>query len=209
MIRPLLLHLANSDPPFLRIEFYALKTRLLRKHGTRDGADVQEIIKPCYGKFGNEYGEYLGCVKERDCRCGGTGIFSRRVYGLERWRWGRFIFHVPIDTLPGPLITIRGRIEHRRYGILAREASFWLYLLCGEFGLFFHSLRAGSYCAWKPLPMLILNNLVCAIARKLARHTCIYCRRRFFTGDSGWCVCCRCRQEQDARHREIDAEIPF
>ena len=210
MIRPLLLHLANSGSGKSR-DFYALKAKLLRRHGVRDGYDVQEIVKKCWGMPGGDYGDYQGCKKERHCRCRGTGIFDRRIIGLERWRWGRFRFHIPMDfgaPLPGALITIRGRIGHRDYGRLSGEAEMWLYLLCGELRLFWRTFRGcvsyGRY-AW---PLKTLQRLITPLIWKLNRHKCIYCSRRFFTWGSGWCVCQRCRKRDRARAAELE-EVPW
>lgn len=195
MIRPLLLHLANSGYQNHRSDFYALKRRLLLKHGTPLGDDVQEIVKDCYGYRGGDHGDFQGCTKTRDCKCGGSGTWDRRRYRLQRWKWGRFTFHVPMDHPPvsTAITTICGRIQHRNYGRLSREACFWLYLLSGELRLFWRefagSVSYGSYA----YPLLILQRMVNPVLWKLKRHTCIYCQRRFFTWGSGWCVCAKCR----------------
>jgi hypothetical protein len=203
MIRPLLLHLANSGYPSQR--FYAIKKRLLHRHGTRVGGDVQEIVKECYGPRGGEYGDYQGCTRDARCKCRGTGVFSRRIFGLERWRWGRFTFHVPTDTLPAALITIRGRIAHRHYGRLSKEATLWLYLLCGEMRLFWQEFTGSCSHGWYAWPLVLLQRVVTPIIWKLRRHDCIYCHKRFFTWGSGWCVCRRCR----ARSGSVEDAMPF
>lgn len=211
MIRPLLLHLANSSPPGIyRQEFYALKQRLLEKHGEPDGYDTQEIVKECWGHWSaTEYGVHIGCSRSPSCRCGGTGIFSRRIIGLERWCWGRFNFHRPIDRIPNALITIRGRIQHRKYGRVSNEATLWLYLLCGEFRLLARHMSAtcslGAYC----FPMLLLNRAWFWVAHHINRRECIYCRKRFFTLGTGWCVCWKCQKMGKTGAEPIDEPIPF
>lgn len=44
-----LLHYANRRPPTLREqEFYAIKEKILLRHGQKIGYDVQHIRKDCY-----------------------------------------------------------------------------------------------------------------------------------------------------------------
>jgi hypothetical protein len=209
MLRPLLLHLANSRPPVCSRAFYDLKSNLLRRHGRRDGYDVQEIIKKCWGPWNHE-GDSIGCTGKPDCRCGGTGIFRRDIHGLERWRWGGFVFHCPIDRVPGPLITIRGHIQHKKYpGRLPHEAALWLYLLCGEWRLLCREITS-SYCfGWYLWPLTNLQRILTTVARWLNRHDCIYCRRRFFTRGTGWCVCPTCRKRDREAEDFNPNEIPF
>ena len=213
MIRPLLLHLANSRPPSVHSrEFYDFKRLLLMKRGRRVGEDVQEIIKPCYGRRGGEYGDFDGCTKRPDCRCRGTGIFDRRRYYLQRWQWGGFIFHCPVDVWGGfahHKITITGRIKHKDYGRLSYEAAFWLYLLSGQFRLFWRTFR-GSCCYGPYLyPLLNLQRLIFPLTWRLRRERCIYCDRRFFSWGSGWCVCNGCRRRRTENEVENMDEVPF
>ena len=203
-----LLHYANASPPMMRAEFYALKERLLRKYGTLDGGDVQEIRKECWGPraWRDEWGDYdyRGCSK--DCtRCGGTGVFDIRWVWLERWRWGKYVFHRPAGETRIPNdapITIRGRIQHPDYGRGSNEAALWLYLLCGEWRLLWRSIRGSCCCGRYWWPFLNVQRVLFKVRMKLGRQKC-WCGRRFFHWGTGWQVCKRCRKERTT------ADIPF
>ena len=118
-----LLHLANASPPFeFRKEFYALKEEILERYGTRDGHDVQHIPgKECYTCDGTGIFERYNGDTDYCYRCGGSGWYKSPVWVvLERFRLGRFSFHIPRKrsyTKPDPDTTrIHGYIKHASYG---------------------------------------------------------------------------------------------
>lgn len=203
-----LLHYANANPPFThRARFYDLKDKLLRKHGTFRGHEIQEIKKLCWGEIShyNSWGDpvYHNCNPACG-RCGGTGIFDIRWIRLERWEWGRYVFHIPVDDTrvpPDPKsVSIHGRIEHPNYRRLSNEALLWLYLLCGEWGVLWKALRSWSCCGWYWWPMSNLQRLVMRFRMKLNWQRCS-CGRPYLAWGSGWLICKRCRREPE--------EIPF
>ena len=192
-LRAWLLHWANSSPPFgARAEFYALKTRLLEKHGQPTGIDIQKIVDKCWGYYRGE-----GCLG-RDCgRCGGTGIWNVRFSVLDKYRWGRFTFHVfRYKTSIPSLATIEGLVKHRDYGRLSNESALWLFLLCGEWRTLWRCLR-GWACHGRYLyPLTLLQRVMMPTCMYLSRRDC-YCGKRFWTRGSGWIVCKRCRTNRD------------
>ncbi len=100
---------ANTSPPSeARQEFYALKQAILEAYGQRDGDDIQEIVKPCWGY------RYAPCDEHCD-KCGGTGTYERKLVHLERWNLGGLVFHRPARYLAFTVwpISIKGRIEHK------------------------------------------------------------------------------------------------
>ena len=215
-----LLHVANTDTgPALRTEFYDLKERLLKKHGRFVGHQIQEIKKPCWGPWGNEYGERQGCLGEKCPHCGGTGVFDLRWVRLERWEWGGFVFHRPAGdtrTIPSPYPPrdmILGRIQHRKYGLGANEARLWLFLLCGEFRLWWRDMRSHAACGWQWWPLTNLQRLTMRLGMWFHRGTCS-CGRRYFTSRGGMyaCYCRRCERAMQQRaadlYEEVE-EVPF
>src|SRR2546430_712949 len=96
-ILALLLHYANANPPWNRTEFYSLKNRLLIRYAKFRGYDLQIIKKECWGPLDpdGDYGDHTGCQGRFCPHCGGTGIFDVRWVRLERWQWGRYLFHRP------------------------------------------------------------------------------------------------------------------
>lgn len=189
----------------MRNEFYRLKERLLRKHGTLRGHDIQEITKECWGwrRWDYDAGEYEYLPCGPDCRrCGGTGIFDQRWVRLERWQWGKYVFHIPSgDTRIKPdSVQIRGRIEHPYRGRIHNEAALWLFLLCGEWALFWRAMCSWSCCGWYGWPLTNMQRVTMWLAVKLRRQKC-WCGKWYWTWGSGWQVCPHCRREPD--------DIPF
>ena len=69
--------LANSNPPH---GFYDFKARFLKRFGTPDGWDKQEIERTCHACDGS--GQFL---KDVECnRCNGSGIYDTREHWLRR-----------------------------------------------------------------------------------------------------------------------------
>ena len=204
MIRATLLHYANSSPPVVgRTEFYALKSRLLKQHGTRDGEDVQHIVAPCWG-----YYDQSGCEGAECTKCGGTGIFHETFVRLLRYRWGRYSFHTPIErsytSCFGQWPTIKGRVEHRRYGRVTSEAVLWLYLLCGEWRLLARALKSSAACGRYFWPLLNVQRAIFRLRLYTNRRRC-WCGRSFWTLGSGWQICAACRH----RPVEVSDDLPF
>jgi hypothetical protein len=205
-----LLHYANADPPLIgRAEFYALKAWLLNRYGTLVGYDTQQITKECWGTRGYDRG-WIGCQGKGCPRCGGTRVFDRFWVRLAYYKWGGFGFHVPVERtrtepLPWPVeyAMIYGRLHHIDYGRLSNEAVLWLYLLCGEWRLWWRAMTGGWHCTCRAWPMLNLQRIVAKLAMLLERRRC-YCGRTFWTFGSGWCVCRRCRKASAGV-----SELPF
>ena len=205
---------ANSSPPTCHCEaFYAMKDAILRKHGKLVGADLQHIVKKCWGGY-----DYP--CRGASCRkCGGTGIYSERWHILQRWELGGRIFHRPIDSTslrPDGPVTIEGNVEHRRWmGHQPLEAAMWLALVFDR-RLFCRMafLPASCACGWFWLPLVNLARISFRLRMFVWRfqgRKC-YCGRTYrqWFGSGGWCVCWRCRR----RHNRVpalaeDPSIPF
>lgn len=203
-----LLHYANSRPPHDRQAFYEVKERLLRKYGRLIGSEWQHVVNECWGSNW-DYLDSVPCGP--NCRrCGGTGIHSQKWVSLERWQWGRFVFHRPAFTAwadPGEAVRIEGRIGHTDYGRLAAESALWLYLLTGHWRLLWRSLRGSSYSQCRLWPLLNVQRVVMRLSVRLSRRLCYRCDRKFFTWGRGWLICGRCRVAE-AETAE-DCEVPF
>lgn len=142
--------LANSNP---HRDFYPFKDRFLRRFGTPDGWDKQEIERVCYSCYGS--GEYLVGV---DCnRCGGSGIYDTREHWLRRFYLGGQIYHKPEDNAtvwhendyryPEFKNLIEGRVQHAPVDSkVARRAFFRLLIRhepCVFYNLVCNDLKAG------------------------------------------------------------------
>ena len=208
-----LLWQANGDPHVVaRQEFYALKERLLRRHGQHVGDDLQHIRKPCWGYRGE------GCDDE--CRkCGGTGIFDEFWVLLQRWRMGRYTFHVPTGqrswTPPLARPTIEGFIRHsdRDHG-MAHEAALWLFLLYDP-KTFWRLLRVTRLGSPRWLPLSRIQAVVFEVRMFIYRlkiQRCVGCGR-WTVRWSNACVfslqCRACEHAQRRRWAEGSAEPPF
>lgn len=119
-----LLHHANrsSKAP----EFYAIKTRLLKKHGVFIGHDVQHIPgKKCFSCQGTGiytgYSYYDGSMWEDICYQCNSGWYKRPMWVvLERYRFGKYVFHQPLkkvwhihDVDIPNAVKIDGYIDHK------------------------------------------------------------------------------------------------
>lgn len=205
-----LLHYANSCPPHWRSEFYALKSELMRRHGTFCGHDLQEIRKECWGPWErDDYGEYspTKCLGENCPKCDGSGLFDVRWVRLERWEWCGFSFHCPsgdtrVPPEPGTHIAIHGLIAHPNYGRASQEAALWLLLLCGEWTMLWRALRSSRACGWQPWPFLTFQQIVMEASMKFSRKRC-WCGRWYWTWGSGWQICQRCRKARET------SSVPF
>ncbi len=187
-----LLHYANARPAsWTQREFYDLKTRLLKRYADFQGHEIQEIRKECWG------GYYTGCGPKCTC-CGGTGIFDLFWVRLERWQWGRYVFHYPTGRtwMRPESVQIRGRIEHAKYGMVSSEAALWLYLLTGELRLLWRSLKNTCSCGRHIWPLLNLQRMIFWLTHRFAWRKC-------------WCgsVCFTCRLPKTDKIR--DEDIPF
>ncbi len=206
----MLLHYANASGAGL--EFYALKGWLLERYAQRDGEDVQEIVKKCWGP-GDWYdpeSPVKGCPGEGCKHCGGSGIYDRKITVLNRWRWCGYVFHT-IGTWPPKqqaTITIRGYVRHEQYGMKAVEARIWLYVLCGEWRMFWREISGHRYLGWYCWPMLNVARVLSVIINHWPRRFECWCGRRYWkTWTSGWCICPKCRRESDRRAAEWKAAM--
>jgi hypothetical protein len=130
-----LLHNANSSPPMIgRKEFYAMKERILIRHGTPGSPEFQHFKKKdCFHCWSHHHcwdcDDYGKC-----CRCDGTGIYLPEVWvRLIPWALGGFRFHCPAEKhyeLPeGHTTKYEGKIIHdpKPY-LLPEECRMWLEL---------------------------------------------------------------------------------
>ena len=196
-----LLHYANASPPrATRAEFYALKSQILKRRAKAIGVDWQHIRgKPCWSCEGTG-GLYEpgGCYK-----CCGWGWHKRPKWvTLARYRLGRYVFHRPVSTeydepYPGFVPDITGYVEHSDYGAKSDEAVLWLYLLTGNFRLFWTQWREDE--AFRPgllTPLCFLMRLRYRVRRALPRRwQCDYCGKRRWT-HMRYFVCEECREGQ-------------
>ena len=202
---PWLLHLANTDPgPSPCESFYVFKEAILRKRGTFDGHDMQEIEKECWGSYYQDYCHGKGCRK-----CGGTGIYDRFWVRLERWKYGRYTFHIPAGrTWKKPdSVQIKGYVEHKNYGIAANEAKLWLYLLFGQFGMIWREMKSHAYCHNRWWPFSNVHRLLFEISLRWPKRRKCWCGSRFWNvGMKNWQVCKKCR----GKPRVVKStDIPF
>lgn len=208
-----LLHCANTSPPWLRDEFYDLKKRLLLKYAEPDGEDIQLIEHRyrCWGPYNHRTAKWDGCGVGGCRRCGGTGIFRRswQWHLLKRFTWHGYSFHVPEEMYSMSLanrITIRGKIKHAAYGLRAREAALWLYLLCGEWRLLWRALTTGHVCYPRFWPMLRLQKICSVSLTWLARHQWFrycHCGRLFVRWRRADWQCAECRRVP------VNDDVPF
>lgn len=206
-----LLFLANSDPPFLRERFYALKDSLLRRWGERDGEDWQEIVKLCYRCDGTGYSDcYDEMIQDfARCRRCHKGVYERKVIRLERWKFSGRVFHRPAERfhrLPaGKTVTIQGRVQHKDVGFAGREAGLWL-ALAFDWGLFWGLLTGTRSYGRHLYPLLNLQRAVWVARSFLCRlkpHRCWDCGRLFLAPWKPWQSYCR------ACARRAEEEVPF
>lgn len=173
-----MLHIANTRPA-MRTEFYALKKRILEARGQRDGYDLQHFDgKICFacdgaGEWYHPSGDY-GDVCER---CWGTGYWRLpRVVILDRYRFGKYRFHVPrdepiyhkatiqnlIDSEGAANNQIKGFVEHRYIDGSAPELSMvWLFLIYGQWKAIWKWLTSSRRHGWQWHPFFILQWIAC------------------------------------------------
>lgn len=202
-----LLHYANSDPSYPKKTFYDLKDKLLRKYAEFRGHDIQVITKECYGKFDN-MGDPLGCIGDGCRRCGGTGIYDRRWIRLQRWHWGKYVFHIPDgETRRMPdSVQIHGHVFHADYGKASREAELWLYIVTLQFKTWWKVASSGCYCSPGWWPMCRLQKIAMWARMKFSWQRC-WCGKLFPTWGKGWMMCKKCRQPKSILDQ--DNEVPF
>lgn len=198
-----LLHLANADTSLVtRDGFYRLKERLLERYATREPDDLQEITDSCLGPY-----PHHGCPGSQCRKCGGTGIYRQAWVRLASYRWGKYVFHWPLDRTtirPSAAPTIVGRIVHHQVGRVSAEAVCWLYLLCGEWRLLARELRGHCFHGWYLWPMLTIQRIVMPAAIYCRWRRC-WCGRLFWTRGTGWQICRTCRRRDDEEIREAAA----
>jgi hypothetical protein len=185
LILAYLLHHANRE--YRSEEFYRIKNRILTKYGKVVGHDVQFIegkkCRSCGGKgfhYRYGYGHYYNTA---DCyHCWGGWYKSPAWVLLQRIRFGRCIFHKPIerklqsknpyiqsDYMPedlrlnlGPEV-IQGYIDHKRtkFGKNARTILFLLYDWKGYWKRWYKSIGRGWRCSryWWLRPRNWPNNI--------------------------------------------------
>ena len=139
----------NSQRFLFQQAFYALKHKILEKHGHPDGMDLQIIKKTCHSCNGTGTFDEPG-----DCyKCGGSGVYTTNHYILKRYKINEHVFHVPVMDDPFAVKkhhakcknTINGLVQHKAvpgnpifcYGLLL-----WLYDQ-NEFFIFLGSYGKG------------------------------------------------------------------
>jgi hypothetical protein len=161
-----ILHLANSDIPFLhKDKFYVIKTKFLKKYGTFICNEIQHIKKECYRC--NSEGVYRSKFKlsEPCWSCLGTGVYDEFWVRLEKYKLGNFYFHNPIQKsrtilFEGVSKPIEGYIEHKapKYRI-GKEAALWLFLFF-DFNTFKSAISIYGHPSHKRTPLVFLGNLI-------------------------------------------------
>lgn len=149
-----LLHLANSVRNNER--FFAIKERLLRKHGQFAGHVVQHIKDGCWGTESEECGPL--CRK-----CGGTGIYSEVWVIHHSIAMGGYTFLLPVCreyTQPMASVDIVGRIKRQYSGLVEREAELWLYLLIGEWEPLRIEMTSTWIDGWYLYPLLNIQRVL-------------------------------------------------
>lgn len=128
------LHRANSGvPQWCRSSFYGAKDFILSNFAQADGRDVQRIDDPCFGCDGTGVRGWFRRDGGESCwKCNGSGIYRKRFFWLDRFRFGPYTFHRPVagvEFYDPPQVTIRGRIEHRPFEDSERSAAdlAWLF----------------------------------------------------------------------------------
>lgn len=161
-----ILHLANRDIPFLHKEkFYAIKNKLLKKHGTFICNEIQHIKKECNACHATGIYKCSYKLKETCWCCNGTGTYLEFWVRLEKYKLGNFYFHNPIKKsntilFEGVSKHIEGYIEHKapKYR-LGKEASLWLFLFF-DFETFKSVISIYGYPSKKRTPLVFLGNLI-------------------------------------------------
>lgn len=204
-----------------RTECYALKDRILRKYGVRDGSDIQHIREECWG-----YEQSDGCEGATCRRCRGTGIYNERWIELERWNVLGHVFHRPSERyVRGPehghfINRIEGRIRHdSTTPRAAAEALLWLLLICDRRLFWREFAHAGMRSGWYGYPLLVLQAALFK-ARMGWQHAGLPTWRRCSCGrfiirpfENGyWMACRRCSppiRKNLALAMEVDDDLPF
>lgn len=169
LILSYLLHFANRNIIFTRKEeFYKIKTQLLQRYGSLLGEEIQHVKKICYscegsGKFKCEWKPTEPCWS-----CGGDGIYEEFWVRLNRYQFGRFVFHQPTVRMTSyePLFegvslpVIEGYIRHDRpkYHIGA-ECCYWLFLFYDR-STFRRVFGRIGYPSKKRTPLVFLATLL-------------------------------------------------
>jgi hypothetical protein len=135
-ILPWLLHHANRVSK--TDEFYAIKSRLLKKYGRFVEHQVQYLEgKRCRSCGGSgihhyEYDNY-GFLEPDPCWNCDNGWYKKPTWViLERIRFGRYYFHQPIGrqyTKPLTPVTINGYVDHKdtKHGLFSLVMLYLLY----------------------------------------------------------------------------------
>ena len=139
---PQILHIANSYPHAVdKDRFYTLKLKILMKHGTPDGFDVQHFLgKECWNCDGTgTFYHASGTPDQCDRCCGGWHKLPKWVR-LPRWKFGRFVFHsvgevthseAVVKAWGEPAEKFTGFLAHKDYTIRQmKRAHMLLGLLC-------------------------------------------------------------------------------
>lgn len=185
LILSTLLHHANRETK--ADEFYKIKDRILTRYGTVVGYDVQFIEgKKCHscngtGQFKklNQYGFVYDIDSCWHCI---RGWYKRPTWVLlQRIRFGKYIFHKPIEKKYGkanPFINecgvnknaIDGYIDHSRteYGKDALVILYLIYDWKGYWKRWYRSVGRGWYChrSWWMSPRRCANNIAHIIRYK-------------------------------------------
>ena len=188
MIRHILgafLHAANARPPYLeRRAFYAMKERILDRWGTPDGYDLQHFLaRICFACNGTGWRYGWDWADEDDddyaqvhrCdHCSGTGEYmSAKTIGLDRYRLGRYVFHVPHQVprnrpVFGGTKTFEGRLNHatpRFY--INEEAAMWL-ALAFDRPMFLRLFGHWGCSGPKRTPLVILSTWLADLRSRIA-----------------------------------------
>ncbi len=151
-----ILHHANrhsKDP-----KFYAIKNRLVKKHGEFIGHDVQHVEgKKCFSCGGTgEFHSWSSDYIDQCYKCDGTGWYKDPFWTiLEKYKFGKHTFHQPLKKVykkPDIETNVNGYISHN-YTEYGGRAVMLLYLLF-DFSYFVQCIKGMGlgwrYYWWKP-----------------------------------------------------------
>jgi hypothetical protein len=207
-----LLNLANRGA-HRRTDFYMLKDRLLKQHGTFLCTDVQHVKKLCWTCQGSGYADGQLCWHCRD------GVYDEFWTLLDKYGIGGYTFHLPrnklgYDPRQGELFeedaisvygeAIEGYITHDKPKYHLGEEAFWWLMWWFEPEYFMHYiLRSGTYTGRIFTPMVRIA------------HSISWCRYRWFDFKDFLSYRCSCGKLARVmwwnigKHQHCIEDIPF
>lgn len=136
----------GNEHQFNKQHFYVMKHALLEQFGTKDGYDVQVIIKKCYSCKDGIYNHWEDEEYHEVCwNCNGSGIYSNTIWKLNRFKINDYLFHVP----DGRLHDLKGlKYKNEIIGVIKHSPTKHNPQFAFLILLFFYD-RIGFYTAFK------------------------------------------------------------